>query len=94
MVPGDVRPEYPHASQARQILNDAEDDLREWRLDGVVLLGDDAKTVVNDNSQVSSAAAAAPGKEKNQAKQKDKQVPKKQEEVDGQSVAETEGGGV
>ncbi len=37
VVPGDVRPPYAHASQARQILNDAEDDLREWRLDG----GDD-----------------------------------------------------
>ncbi|KAK4116501.1 hypothetical protein N656DRAFT_723927, partial [Canariomyces notabilis] len=30
-VPGDVRPAYAHASQARQILNDAEDDLRDWR---------------------------------------------------------------
>lgn len=32
VVPGDARPHYPHAAQARQILNDAEDDLREWRL--------------------------------------------------------------
>lgn len=32
-VPGESRPPYPHAGQARQILNDAEDDLREWRLD-------------------------------------------------------------
>jgi hypothetical protein len=31
VVPGDTRPEYPHAQQARQILNDAEDDLREWQ---------------------------------------------------------------
>ena len=31
VVPGNVRPVYEHANQARQILNDAEDDLREWQ---------------------------------------------------------------
>ncbi|WYZ34682.1 hypothetical protein EsH8_I_000958 [Colletotrichum jinshuiense] len=31
VVPGDLRPNYHHAQQARQILNDAEDDLRDWR---------------------------------------------------------------
>ena len=41
MVPGDVRPPYTQASQARQILNDAEDDLRDWRLDAPSLLGGD-----------------------------------------------------
>jgi len=30
-VPGDVRVPFEHANQARQILNDAEDDLREWQ---------------------------------------------------------------
>lgn len=30
-VPGTERPAYDGASQARQILNDAEDDLRDWR---------------------------------------------------------------
>ena len=30
VVPGDTRPAFEHASQARQILNDAEEDLREW----------------------------------------------------------------
>ncbi|KAK1768445.1 Eisosome component PIL1-domain-containing protein [Phialemonium atrogriseum] len=30
-VPGDSRPAYEGGAQARQILNDAEDDLREWR---------------------------------------------------------------
>jgi hypothetical protein len=29
-VPGDVRPAYEHTNQARQILNDAEDDLKDW----------------------------------------------------------------
>ncbi|KAH8905078.1 hypothetical protein BR93DRAFT_869527, partial [Coniochaeta sp. PMI_546] len=31
VVPGDVRPAYEGGAQARQILNDAEDDLRDWR---------------------------------------------------------------
>jgi hypothetical protein len=31
MVPGDTRAAYPHGHQARQILNDAEDDLRDWQ---------------------------------------------------------------
>lgn len=30
VVPGDTRPRYVHGAQARQILNDAEDDLRDW----------------------------------------------------------------
>lgn len=30
-MPGDAKPEYNHASQARQVLNDAEDDLRDWQ---------------------------------------------------------------
>ncbi|KAK2593917.1 hypothetical protein QQS21_008379 [Conoideocrella luteorostrata] len=31
IVPGDTRPNYTEGSQARQILNDCEDDLRDWR---------------------------------------------------------------
>ena len=30
VVPGDSRPPFEHAQQARQVLNDAEADLREW----------------------------------------------------------------
>lgn len=30
-MPGDTRTAYDQGGQARQILNDAEDDLREWR---------------------------------------------------------------
>ena len=30
VVPGDTRPAFEHAAQARQVLNDAEEDLREW----------------------------------------------------------------
>jgi hypothetical protein len=33
VVPGDVRPAYEHTNQARQILNDAEDDLKDWTPD-------------------------------------------------------------
>merc|ERR1711964_30295 len=31
VIPGDVRPAYEHAGQTRQILNDAEDDLKDWQ---------------------------------------------------------------
>jgi len=31
VIPGDVRPAYDHVDQARQILNDAEDDLKDWQ---------------------------------------------------------------
>jgi hypothetical protein len=31
VIPGDIRPAYEHVNQARQILNDAEDDLKDWR---------------------------------------------------------------
>ena len=30
VVPGDIRAGFEHGNQARQILNDAEDDLRDW----------------------------------------------------------------
>lgn len=33
MVPGEMHRPYHHGAQARQILNDAEDDLKDWRLD-------------------------------------------------------------
>lgn len=31
VVPGNVRPPWEHTNQARQILNDAEDDLKDWQ---------------------------------------------------------------
>jgi hypothetical protein len=95
VVPGDVRPAYAHASQARQILNDAEDDLREWRLEGVVL-AEDGKTVVRLDT-VNTAAQSVPAGEtsqpQNRDKGKQKETPQPQEAVDGESVAGTEGGG-
>ncbi|KAK4162562.1 Eisosome component PIL1/LSP1 [Cladorrhinum sp. PSN259] len=50
VVPGDVRPAYPHASQARQILNDAEDDLRDWKHNA--LLPTSPASPVEDNESV------------------------------------------
>ncbi|KAK4132327.1 hypothetical protein BT67DRAFT_406986 [Trichocladium antarcticum] len=76
VVPGDVRPPYPHASQARQILNDAEDDLREWRIDGLLMPGDDAAPVGDRRM-----SAAQPGQGKGKPKN-----------VDRASVAATESG--
>ena len=82
IVPGDVRPPYAHASQGRQILNDAEDDLREWRLDGA-LFGDEAGTAADE------AAPPAVPQDKGKGKLKEKREP--QEEVDTGSVADTDG---
>jgi hypothetical protein len=79
VVPGDVRPPYAHASQARQILNDAEDDLREWRLDAG-FMGDDAKGVVVDDD---SLVAALPKVDKG-----------KQKEVDPGSIPDIDGDGL
>lgn len=31
VIPGDIRGVYEHTNQARQILNDAEDDLKDWQ---------------------------------------------------------------
>lgn len=33
VIPGDTRPQFENGNQARQILNDAEEDLRDWRLE-------------------------------------------------------------
>ncbi|KAG7292632.1 hypothetical protein NEMBOFW57_002667 [Staphylotrichum longicolle] len=85
VVPGDVRPAYAHASQARQILNDAEDDLREWRLEGLV--GDDVKTAAAEEAP---AAALSTGTEKGKQREdltQDAQV------VDTGSVAAAADGG-
>ncbi|GAB1310815.1 Sphingolipid long chain base-responsive protein LSP1 [Madurella fahalii] len=63
IVPGDVRPPYAHASQARQILNDAEDDLRDWRPGE--LLGEDVKSVVDgDSSLLPQVESKVKGKDK------------------------------
>ena len=57
MVPGDTRPPFEHAHQARQILNDAEEDLREWtpRLEPVTSLAADM------GANLMPASVATPG---------------------------------
>ncbi|AEO53867.1 hypothetical protein MYCTH_2313564 [Thermothelomyces thermophilus ATCC 42464] len=80
VVPGDVRPPYTHAAQARQVLNDAEDDLREWRLD-TGFLGDDGTV------DVESGGHAMPSAEE---KGKQKETPQEQQKLaDPGGVAET-----
>ena len=56
VVPGDTRNPYAHASQARQILNDAEDDLRDWQLPEGLLADGDTEVAKN-----ASTIAASPG---------------------------------
>lgn len=46
-MPGDVRAPFEYAPQARQVLNDAEDDLKDWRLE------------LDDLSQLDNAAATS-----------------------------------
>lgn len=42
VVPGDARPAFEHANQARQILLDAEEDLRDWQPDYEPITSDGA----------------------------------------------------
>lgn len=57
VVPGDVRPAFEHAHQARQVLNDAEEDLREWspQLEPIP----SAATEMGSNLMPASAASTA-----------------------------------
>ena len=59
VVPGDTRPTYQNGAQARQILNDAEDDLRDWQPD----LGDDSTTIDNttQNEKLTQKTSRASG---------------------------------
>lgn len=53
VVPGDIRPAYEHTNQARQILNDAEDDLKDWQPE---LEDVPSNAELNDNLMPSSAS--------------------------------------
>ena len=53
VVPGDVRPAYEHINQARQILNDAEDDLKDWQPE----LEDVPSNATLDNNLMPSSAS-------------------------------------
>ncbi|CAK7204056.1 hypothetical protein SEUCBS139899_006807 [Sporothrix eucalyptigena] len=56
VVPGDTRAAYQYSAQARQILNDAEDDLREWQPD---LGDDDAEAAVGNGHRDSTGSVGA-----------------------------------
>jgi hypothetical protein len=57
VIPGDARAQYQGASQARQILNDAEDDLREWRPTPDETLTQPAKQTAGGNGVTASVGA-------------------------------------
>jgi Eisosome component PIL1 len=60
VVPGDMRPPYQNAAQARQILNDAEDDLRDWQPEQ----DDFSAPAMTENSEMTPPRSSAKGKEK------------------------------
>jgi plasmid stabilization system protein ParE len=53
VVPGDMRPAFEYTNQARQILNDAEDDLKDWRPE----LEDVPSSANLDNNLMTSSAS-------------------------------------
>ena len=61
VVPGDVRPAFAHGSQARQILNDAEDDLRDWEpeLEEVHIHANKSPTIHQQHQQHQHVAAGS-----------------------------------
>ncbi|KAN0121696.1 Eisosome component PIL1 domain containing protein [Hyaloscypha variabilis] len=60
VVPGDIRPAYEHTNQARQILNDAEDDLKDWQPE---LEDVPSSAELNNNLMPSSASQRHPNVE-------------------------------
>jgi len=64
VVPGDVRPAFEHTDQARQVLNDAEDDLRDWQpeLEDVTSSADmmDPNLMPTQHQHTSAASGSGP----------------------------------
>jgi hypothetical protein len=87
VVPGDVRPPYAHASQARQVLNDAEDDLREWRLEGVFAGDDETAAVMEGGNAPVAEKKEDKGKQKEKGKEKLKEGEKGAADPDGCGVS-------
>lgn len=97
IVPGDVRPPYTQAAQARQILNDAEDDLREWRLDTGFLPGDEAAAADVEGNGRMMPIVEEKGKQKQTFPEHQKKLPDPGGVAGsngGQSMPETGNGGV
>lgn len=66
VVPGDARPVYHHGAQARRILNDAEDDLRDWSPalqddDAAIVRANATNTVVADDLDEQSLVTGGGG---------------------------------
>lgn len=50
VVPGDNKLPYEHGAQARQILNDAEDDLRDWQPETEITGQEPTRQVAKEDS--------------------------------------------
>ncbi|KAL0468946.1 Eisosome component PIL1 domain-containing protein [Neurospora intermedia] len=90
IVPGDSQIPYTQGHQARQILNNAEDDLRDWRPTTTAAALDEDAKYVTSNSPTSPTAVQQPqaSQPRNAASVTDQQLNEK--EVDGASLTGTE----
>lgn len=61
LIPGDTRPTFQHYNQSRQILNDAEEDLRDWtpELEDVPSHADNLETNLMSKAQQQAPAVPA-----------------------------------
>lgn len=58
VIPGDTRAVYEHGAQARQILNDTEDDLREWQPEAEGSFAEKEAEAPRERTEVKSEPAA------------------------------------
>ncbi|KAG9254989.1 Eisosome component PIL1-domain-containing protein [Emericellopsis atlantica] len=72
VVPGDTRTEYEYAGEARQVLNDVEDDLRDWRPESQT-----------QQYEVATGGAAAPLEETHQPRRTEEGASAGQSEAEG-----------
>ncbi|MCJ1479913.1 hypothetical protein MMC06_000067 [Schaereria dolodes] len=68
VIPGDSRPAFEHAHQARQVLNDAEEDLRDWQpnLEPIPSSATDMGTNLMPGESASTAAPSVVGQPEGQ----------------------------
>ncbi|KAJ4392571.1 hypothetical protein N0V85_006950 [Neurospora sp. IMI 360204] len=95
IVPGDSQIPYTQGHQARQILNDAEDDLRDWRpTTTAAALDEDAKYVTSNSPPPTAQQHAQQPRNAAAPDQQLQQVPQQQQlnekEMDGASLTHTE----
>ncbi|KAL8841954.1 MAG: hypothetical protein Q9170_000734 [Blastenia crenularia] len=95
VVPGDLRPPFSQASQARQILNDAEDDLREWQpsLDPILSSASDMGTNLMPASTAGGTSTVEPSVAGGEAEVPAQlEGPEKGRDVSGSTVVQQEEG--